>query len=88
MSDKFRAWNDGDDESDGRDIDAFDLESAACVFVELDESDRAEYPTLDGKTATVNVRNEFGEVTRWKVYGEAVPQYYAYQADEKEAGNG
>jgi len=62
-------------------IFAHDAETAAEKYA--DQSDcEGDYSIIRGNEATILVRDEAGEITRWTVTGESVPSYSAYPADD------
>jgi hypothetical protein len=73
----FRCWiPDNGDEEDGKDIDSYDAQSAACEYVRWYKSKSCEYPVASGGEADVCVRSKDG-VETFAVFGEAVPSYHA-----------
>jgi len=81
----WECWEDEDSELGWADDDAEnpavvhaqDAEIAAEKFIAEAESAAAEYPVASCRsTATVCVRGQDGNVTKWVVEGDPSPQYY------------
>ena len=62
MSRTYYAWcpENGDTESDAREVIGYDAENAAENWAEEDDSDSAEYSIANGVRVVVNVRDEAG----------------------------
>lgn len=58
-------------------IRAVDPEQAAEKWAESEDQNGDYLIVAQRSKPTVDVRSTTGEVTRWQVSGEAVPQYYA-----------
>ncbi|WP_061959859.1 hypothetical protein [Cupriavidus pauculus] len=88
---KFTVWNpETGDADDGKVFEAFDDECAAEQWAAREDSWSAEYLIVSGRDEpVVHVKDEHGNVTRFKVTGESVPTYYARPVErtEPEGGN-
>lgn len=74
----FEAWFKDDGEYDSRKIHARDAEAAAEKFAEYDDQHSAEFLIVGGSEAEIWVRQPAtGEIKKFTVRGESVPQYYA-----------
>lgn len=73
-----------EDDGDWTPIRAIDAEEAAETWAERSDADSAEYHILSGYEPTVTVRDEDGNVTRWRVSGESEPQYRAKEIESTE----
>lgn len=81
---EFRVWEEGDGmgKVEGRTIEAYDAEHAAELWAEMADHLSAEYYIVSQtEKPIVCVRSADGEVSRWRVRGEAVPAYYAEQVE-------
>jgi hypothetical protein len=79
QGDVFLVWRpeNGETEEDAREVEALDAETAAEDFAEWDDS-QGDYTIVRGSDATLHVRpRDGGDVERFQVSGEAVPQYSA-----------
>ena len=72
----YRVWcSDNGDEEDARRVEAYDMQGAAELYVEVQHSN-FDYAMNVGN---VCVRDESGMLTTWNVEVEAVPQAHAAQ---------
>jgi hypothetical protein len=85
---KFQCWipDYGHEPEDGKEIDAYDAEGAAAMFMEYYEARSAEYPVASGETQVVAVSQDGQEPVMFSVWGEARPTYYA-RAQRKGGGD-
>ena len=84
---RFDVWcpDDGEGPEDARHVEAFNAEYAAEMWAERDDAESAEYRIAGQKSEPlVIVQAADGTRTRWRVSGEAVPSYSAWE----EAGDG
>ena len=83
MSAEFVVWcpEDGEDgPDDGRTFTALDHAGAAEAWAARCDSHGADYHIVGGRTQpVVHVQSATGEVQRFRLHGEAVPQYWATQ---------
>lgn len=80
MATTYRCWipEYGQEREDGRDVrDAWDVEMAACIFIEQYEARSAEYTVASGAELTIAVSADGSEPVEVVVWGEARPQYHA-----------
>lgn len=79
-----RVWCEDRDELevDARPVYASDAEEASTEWAKLDDS-RGDYAIVRGSEAIVCVRSPDGEITRWVVHGESVPQYSAVAVSDR-----
>ncbi len=67
---------------EGAEVEAWDHAEAAENWVEENESNNSEYPLLDRPGSAyeaVEVEDKNGIRTKWRVYGESRPHYFARQ---------
>lgn len=77
---KYLVWRPGKEpEDDGKIIDAYDPNAAACKWAQLSDSENPEYTIAKGDNAVVVVRavNKPAEQYHMVVSGESVPTYSA-----------
>jgi hypothetical protein len=78
---KYKVWCPADGElkdRDAREIEEYDVESAAEEWADRDDCESAEYRIVGGTPVEVMVRDlATGKLTRCEVNGESVPQYIA-----------
>lgn len=85
---KFLVWRpeNGQDEEDGKTINAYDAEDAVEFWAKWYDQAGADYLIVSGQPATVKVRDlDSDAVSVWIVSGESVP---SYSARRKAAGEG
>lgn len=78
----FKVWciDRGQEESDGRLIDAYDAGEAAQEWARIDDMLSNEYLVANGNATYVTVLDKAGVKTNFLVSGETVPRYYVSQA--------
>ena len=75
----------GESEDDAIKIEAYDADEAATEWAAKRDIASAEYSIVGGKDAIVFVKNcSTGEVLRFCMSGEPVPQYYAHELGQGE----
>lgn len=67
-------------EDDWEEVRAAAPEYAAETWADRSDSD-GDYGIISGSEVTLDVRDADGVITKWKVTGEAVPQYTATEVD-------
>ena len=77
----FLVWESENDETDAREVRAFDEESAAEKWAEEDDCNSAEYDIISGNDVEVTVKAPDGTIKKFKVSGESVPQYHADEVE-------
>ncbi len=71
------SWQDKVEDDAWREIYADDAQAAAESYAERDDRDSAEYIILQNGSAEIWTRDEAGNVQKWNVEAESVPQYTA-----------
>lgn len=85
MMPTYRCWNpEHGDESDGRDVDAYDAEYAVKRFAQWYDAKSSEYPYAD-VGGVVCVRLSTGAVASFNVTGEPSITYHATPAKGSES---
>jgi hypothetical protein len=77
---KFKVWcpDTGGTEDDARSVEAISATGAAEEWAAEDDWRSAEYAIVGGTPAVVMVRAPDGQLTEWRVEGQALPSYVAY----------
>lgn len=81
------AWRDDETEGEAREVSAFDAEEAAEDFAEVTDAEDCDYSIMgNGDGVVLCVKRALvsdAPVERYRVFGEAVPQYNARQLEAR-----
>lgn len=84
----WRSRMDHQDDTEWRDVHAYDAEHAATKFAEQHDSDEGDYPIMrngDRGGIIVLVRKPNAAIERFSIRAESVPAYYASKLEDEDA---